>query len=328
MSGRVGLARTAVFSPDRRYRYRLGRRWAGSASVTFVMLNPSTADAEVDDPTIRRCIDFARRWGYGGLEVVNLYAFRATRPADLWRAEDPVGPDNDDHLRAVFARSAMIIAAWGVEAAADRVEQVLAFAPPMLALALSRAGHPRHPLYVPGSATASEWTRARSMPRLRNSDSGRVVGAGMATGPAPRQLTDDTLSEILTGNTFGTLATIKSSGHPHLTTMVYNWDPSTRTVRFFTTADRVKIKHLRSNPRAALHVPGPDVWSFAVAEGTAEVSEVTQEPGDAIGQEIWAALPEQLRPDDQAAFFDSLVQERRVVIRLRVDRLYGAALDT
>lgn len=149
----------------------------------------------------------------------------------------------------------------------------------------------------------------------------------MASGPPPRRLTDEALSDLLAGQSFGTLATIKRSGHPHLTTMIYHWDPSARVARFFTTADRIKVTHIRANPRAALHVPGPDVWSFAVAEGAAEVSDMTREPGDAVGQEIWAMLPQQMRPEDENEFFRSLVDERRVVIRLIVQRLYGAALD-
>lgn len=149
----------------------------------------------------------------------------------------------------------------------------------------------------------------------------------MSSGPPPRTLSDDALSGFLASNSFGTLATIKRSGHPHLTTMIYGWDPSARVARFFTTSNRVKVKHLRRDPHAALHVTGPDVWSFAVAEGDAEVSTITREPGDAIGQEIWAMLPEQMRPEDQDAFFHSLVDEQRVVIRLKVSRLYGARLD-
>lgn len=109
--------------------------------------------------------------------------------------------------------------------------------------------------------------------------------------------------------------------------MIYGWDASAKVARFFTVADRVKVSHLRNNSHAALHVPGSDVWSFAVAEGEADVSDITREPGDAVGQEIWAMLPEQLRPAEQDVFFQSLVNERRVVIRLRVTRLYGAALD-
>jgi PPOX class probable F420-dependent enzyme len=149
----------------------------------------------------------------------------------------------------------------------------------------------------------------------------------MASGPPPRRLSGDALSDLLTSQSFGTLATIKRDGHPHLTTMIYAWDASARVVRFFTTADRVKVRHVRHNPQAALHVPGPDVWSFAVAEGEAEVSEITREPGDSIGQEIWAMLPKQMLPADRDAFFFSLVEEQRVVIRLNVARLYGAALD-
>lgn len=149
----------------------------------------------------------------------------------------------------------------------------------------------------------------------------------MSQGPAPRPLTDDALSELLGRQQFGTLATVKRSGHPHLTTMVYSWDAEARTLRFSTTADRVKTAHLRRNPRAALHVQGGDVWSFAVAEGSAEVSEITTVPGDAVGRELLAMLPPAARPEDEDAFLTQQVAERRVVIRLRVDRLYGTALD-
>jgi PPOX class probable F420-dependent enzyme len=149
----------------------------------------------------------------------------------------------------------------------------------------------------------------------------------MTQGPAPRVLSDEALSDILGGQQFGTLATVKRSGHPHLTTMMYGWDPEARIVRFSTTADRVKVKQLRRDPRAALHVSGGDVWSFAVAEGEAEVSEVTTVPGDAVGRELLAMIPEAARPEDAEAFLKGLVAERRVVIRLRVGKLYGTALD-
>ncbi|WP_097880339.1 PPOX class F420-dependent oxidoreductase [Streptomyces sp. st140] len=149
----------------------------------------------------------------------------------------------------------------------------------------------------------------------------------MTQRPGSRALSDEALSGLLARQQFGTLATNKRSGHPHLTTMVYSWDPEARIVRFSTTADRVKTKHLRRDPRAALHVPGGDVWSFAVAEGEAEVSGATTEPGDAVGRELLGMIPEAGRPEDEAAFFEELVAERRVVIRLKVDRLYGTALD-
>ncbi|MEU8032506.1 PPOX class F420-dependent oxidoreductase [Streptomyces sp. NPDC049099] len=149
----------------------------------------------------------------------------------------------------------------------------------------------------------------------------------MTQGPAPRPLSDDALSELLAKQQFGTLATVKQSGHPHLTTMLYTWDPEARIVRLSTTADRVKAKHLRRNPRAALHVQGGDVWSFAVAEGTAEVSEITTVPGDAVGRELLAMIPPAAKPEDTDAFLQQQVAERRIVIRLRVERLYGTALD-
>ncbi|MEU1696942.1 TIGR03618 family F420-dependent PPOX class oxidoreductase [Streptomyces hirsutus] len=145
--------------------------------------------------------------------------------------------------------------------------------------------------------------------------------------PEPRPLSDEALSRLLGAQQFGTLATVKSSGHPHLTTMAYSWDAEARVVRFSTTADRAKPKHLRRDPRAALHVRGGDVWSFAVAEGEAEVSEVTTVPGDAVGRELLALVPEAAKPEDEAAFLEQLVAERRVVVRLKVDRLYGTALD-
>ncbi|MFD7972743.1 TIGR03618 family F420-dependent PPOX class oxidoreductase [Streptomyces clavifer] len=149
----------------------------------------------------------------------------------------------------------------------------------------------------------------------------------MSKRPAPRLLSDEALSALLGQQQFGTLATIKRSGHPHLTTMVYSWDPEARIVRFSTTADRVKAGHLRRNPRAALHVPGGDVWSFAVAEGEAVVSESTTVPGDAVGRELLGMISQAGRPEDEAAFLEEFVAERRVVIRLKVDRLYGTVLD-
>ncbi|MGW2400522.1 TIGR03618 family F420-dependent PPOX class oxidoreductase [Kitasatospora sp. NPDC001664] len=151
----------------------------------------------------------------------------------------------------------------------------------------------------------------------------------MTEKPKPRTLSDDALSELLSRQQFGTLSTVKRSGHPHLTTMVYSWDPQARIIRFSTTADRVKVAHLRSNPQAAVHVTGGDVWSFAVAEGEAEVSEVSTEPGDAVGRELLAMIPAAARPgpEDEEAFLAELVAERRLVIRLKVNRLYGTALD-
>ncbi|MEG8275240.1 PPOX class F420-dependent oxidoreductase [Streptomyces sp. AHA2] len=149
----------------------------------------------------------------------------------------------------------------------------------------------------------------------------------MTQRPTPRSLTDEDASKLLAGQQFGTLATVKRSGHPHQTTMVYSWDAASRTLRFSTTADRIKVKHLRRDPRASLHVQGANVWSFAVAEGEAEISEPTTVPGDAAGRELLAMIPDFAKPEDEDAFLRQQVAERRVVIRLKANRLYGTAID-
>jgi len=149
----------ADISADGLYRYSLSRFWdEAERYALFIMLNPSTADAEVDDPTIRRCISFAKREGCGGLRVVNLYALRATNPDALWRAEDSVGPDNDGHLRTAITHASMsgspIIAAWGAHAKPHRVYRVKQMPGMEVATAFgfTKAGAPRHPLYVKGDA--------------------------------------------------------------------------------------------------------------------------------------------------------------------------------
>jgi len=154
----------AAFSRDGRYRYRLWRRWDRSRpAIAFCMLNPSTADARRDDPTIRRCIGFARDWGYGGIEVVNIFALRATDPRDLRSACDPVGPRNDAFMLRAADRSLVVIA-WGVHGALrDRQAKALALFGPrtrLLALGRTRSGAPRHPLYLRRDAKATEYALA------------------------------------------------------------------------------------------------------------------------------------------------------------------------
>src|SRR5581483_9586135 len=95
------------------YRYSLARFFGDGGVVNFIMLNPSTADAETDDPTIRRCLGFAKAWGYGTLVVTNLFAYRATDPAELAKAGDPVGPDNDTRLWSEAQLSDLVVCAWG-----------------------------------------------------------------------------------------------------------------------------------------------------------------------------------------------------------------------
>jgi len=137
----------ATFSRDRRYRYRLWRRWDRSRpAVAFVMLNPSTADARRDDPTIRRCIGFARAWGFGGVDVVNLFAYRATDPRELLRVADPVGPRNSRHIQRAGLGAALVVIAWGAHPSAARRAPISL--PRARCLGLTRTGQPRHPLYL------------------------------------------------------------------------------------------------------------------------------------------------------------------------------------
>jgi hypothetical protein len=156
MSGQLGLftpgaeVSAAEFSPCRRYRYTLWRRWdAGKPYCQFVGLNPSTADETHDDPTVRRCIDFAKRWGYGALCMTNLFAFRATDPEVMKAAEEPVGLMNDAWLKDVAARAGVVVAAWGVHGDhLDRARRALPLLGQVRCLGLTKEGHPRHPLYV------------------------------------------------------------------------------------------------------------------------------------------------------------------------------------
>ncbi len=155
-----------MFDDTGAYRYRLGRRRdAGAGSVTFIMLNPSTADAEVNDPTIRRCIGFAWDWGYRALTVVNLFAYRATTPKELRRARSPVGPANDEHLLAAADAAEAVVVAWGVHGALherDReVTELLSPRVELTCLGVTKAGLPRHPLYMPKRATPTRYHTPR-----------------------------------------------------------------------------------------------------------------------------------------------------------------------
>lgn len=165
MAGTV-VRKDAILSEDGLYRYGLTRAWhRAPALVTFVMLNPSTADAAEDDPTIGRCIGFARTWGFGGISVVNLYALRSTDPKGLWAAADPVGPENDRHLSVAAALAstseAPVVAAWGANARPDRVSHVAALfkrlGTPLHALGTTKAGQPRHPLYLRADSPLTPW---------------------------------------------------------------------------------------------------------------------------------------------------------------------------
>jgi hypothetical protein len=147
--------RAALISDCGRYRYWLTRCWDAEArQACFIMLNPSVADASVDDPTIRRCVGFARAWGCGGVRVVNLFAYRATRPGDMRAADDPVGPENDRHLLDAARGCHPVVAAWGVHGGHRNRDGaaaglLLSAGVTVQCLGTTRDGRPRHPLYVP-----------------------------------------------------------------------------------------------------------------------------------------------------------------------------------
>src|SRR5690348_16717742 len=107
------MIRFATISYCKRYRYRLGRRFGDGPTLMFVMVNPSTADADQDDQTIIKCIGFAKRAGYARIVVGNKFAFRATDVRRLREAVDPIGPENDEHLRAMMADADCVVAGWG-----------------------------------------------------------------------------------------------------------------------------------------------------------------------------------------------------------------------
>jgi len=149
-------ASSAVLSDCGLYRYRLDRRWGDGPTCGFIMLNPSTADADLDDPTIRRCIGFAKREGCGSLMVGNLFAFRATNPEDMADADDPDGPENRHFLENMAEHAdGPLIAAWGAHwMARDTVSHWVCqtFGHRLMCLGKTKSGAPRHPLYVKGDA--------------------------------------------------------------------------------------------------------------------------------------------------------------------------------
>lgn len=144
--------RGAVFSPCKLFRYRLWRRWAGGNHCLFVLANPSTADEQIDDPTMRRCRGFAKAWGYDAFEVVNIFAFRSTDPHGLDDVADRVGPDNDWHIQDAATRASLIVAAWGVGTGAPWFAERAAVVRGMLrgacCLGFTASGQPKHPLYI------------------------------------------------------------------------------------------------------------------------------------------------------------------------------------
>jgi hypothetical protein len=149
------MLKNAIIDPTGKYRYLLTRTWAeGEPHAVFIMLNPSTANAQDDDPTIRRCIRFAKDWGYGGLKVVNLFALISSDPAKLITEPDAMGGDeNNWYIHNTTGGSAgIVVAAWGAfKEAKARSSEVLDFldGKALYCLGVTKDGCPKHPLYIP-----------------------------------------------------------------------------------------------------------------------------------------------------------------------------------
>jgi hypothetical protein len=157
------IARAAIFDSTGTYRYSLWRQWnAAFPQLVLVMLNPSTADAHMDDATIRRCIRFAQHWGYGSLEVVNLFAWMTPNPLNLRDAVDPVGTENDRHILTAVQRAAQVVVAWGNWGTLhqrDRAVLALLSQHDIYCLGINRSGQPRHPLYLKSSTIPRVYSR-------------------------------------------------------------------------------------------------------------------------------------------------------------------------
>lgn len=158
----------ATFSPCRRWRYLLWRRWGDGGAVNFIMLNPSTADEHNNDPTVERCQRRAVKLGYSAISVTNLFAWRATNPLELYSAEDPVGPDNDATICTTASASDLVICGWGNHGSyrgrSIAVADMLTLAGVRLhVLSITNTGEPGHPLYLGYGREPAPWRHPKAV---------------------------------------------------------------------------------------------------------------------------------------------------------------------
>jgi len=174
-----GMAGSALFSPNMMYRYKLVRTWAEEGRpCTFIMLNPSTADAFESDPTVTRCLKYAKAWGFGSLTVLNLFALRATDPKELYNVRDPHGPDNARIIGETIGQQAgnskfwtemndvplpLVVCAWGSlniahEYGKMMVSTLKGYGVQPCALKLTKEGFPGHPLYLKADLKPQPWS--------------------------------------------------------------------------------------------------------------------------------------------------------------------------
>ena len=143
----------AIFDRSEQYRYTLGRRWAPDGKrVCFCLLNPSTADASVLDPTLTRCYGYANQWGFNAMDVTNVFALRSTDPKGLRAVDDPIGPDNDEHIVELAQSADLVVVGWGTHARLNdrhtHVIELLSDVSALTCLGVTKDGYPKHPLYL------------------------------------------------------------------------------------------------------------------------------------------------------------------------------------
>lgn len=145
------MKKKANISKDKIYRYTLSRTWDSTKpTVLFIGLNPSIADENIDDPTVTRCINFAKDWGYGTLLMANLFAYRTTYPKEIYLIDDPIGKDNDYYLLECVKQSDLIVACWGNNGTyMDREKIIKELVPNLYCLQKNKNGTPHHPLRLP-----------------------------------------------------------------------------------------------------------------------------------------------------------------------------------
>ena len=162
------IKKSAIFSPCQTYRYSLTRIWnVKKKPVLFIGLNPSTADENNDDPTIRKCMHYAYQWGFGGLIMVNLFAFRATLPNDLKKSKFPIGKNNNQFIINATQKSEMTIVAWGNDGQLyGRDKEVLKLISNPICLNINNTGQPAHPLYQKNDTTPKSYINKYSLLEL------------------------------------------------------------------------------------------------------------------------------------------------------------------
>ncbi|MCK5610803.1 DUF1643 domain-containing protein [Candidatus Pacearchaeota archaeon] len=157
----------ASFSHNRDYRYELWRQWdTNKGMVAFIGVNPSVADEDNDDPTIRRCINFAKDWGFGGIKMINLFAFRATDPGNMKKCNEPVGMHNNTTLVSIARSVNMVVCAWGANGShLDRDKEVIKLLQhkvELFHLGFTKHGLPRHPLMLKKDVKPTLWEQSNN----------------------------------------------------------------------------------------------------------------------------------------------------------------------